>query len=215
MLAPVSYGGLEASFAKLQDENSSYIMHDYSIILGRNSEKSEVDPNLLDFGAIIQNVSHHHARIFYDFENHHFALKVLGRHGCMIQGVTYPPGSDPVKLNSQDLIEIQGAKMYFLLPTCSIYATIAAPRSAPLQGPNHSDSRKKVNPNMQGKLNRGAKSNISNNYAITTDLIGASGECGKQSITHLSSIPISFMFSCILSSNIKYMSLSMLDCLYV
>jgi hypothetical protein len=156
VLAPISYDGLEVGFAKLQGENSSYIMRDYSIILGHNSKKIEVGLNLSGFGATIQKVSHHYAHIFYDFENRHFTLEVLGRHGCMIQGVAYPPDCDPIKLNSQELIEIQGAKMYFLLPTHSIYATIAAQRSTPLQGPNHpgrsygknSGSGKKVDPKV-------------------------------------------------------------------
>jgi hypothetical protein len=199
VLAPISFGGLEAGFAKLQGEKFLYVMRVYSIILGRNVEMSEVDVDLSDFGARIKKISRHHARIFYDFENHHFALEVLGKHGCMIQGVTYPPGSDPVKLNSQDLIEIMGAKFYFLLPTRSIYATIAAHRSTPLQGPNHpgclygkkSGNGKKVDPKMQGKLKQkskkssgGVELNISSSCAITANLTGAPGERGKQCLLH-------------------------------
>jgi hypothetical protein len=199
VLAPISFGGLEAGFTKLQGENSSYVIRGYSIILGRNVEMSEVDVDLSDFGARIKKISHHHAHIFYDFENRHFSLEVLGKHGCMIQGVTYPPGSDPVKLNFQDLIEIMGAKIYFLLPTRSIYATIAAQRSTPLQGPNHpgclygkkSGNGKKANPKMQGKLKQkskkssgGAELNISNCCAIKADLTGAPGERGKQCLLH-------------------------------
>ncbi|GJN32808.1 hypothetical protein PR202_gb21339 [Eleusine coracana subsp. coracana] len=120
--------------------------------MGRNIENSEVDVDLSSFAERSKRVSHHHAHIFYDFEKQHFALEVLGRNGCMVQGVFYPPDSDAVKLNSQDLIEIVGIKIYFLLPTRSIIETFAAQRSATLRA-THSSA---TPPNQlgQGKSKR-------------------------------------------------------------
>lgn len=131
---------LRAGFAKLQGEKFEYYMQTYSITLGHNTEAYKVDFDLseLDEGKEGPHGSHLQARIFYDFECHHFALEVLGENGCSIQKVSdidengcpikvsYLPGSDPVKLNSQDLIEIAGKKFYFLLPKRSILATLAA-----------------------------------------------------------------------------------------
>nr|XP_034580949.1 FHA domain-containing protein FHA2-like [Setaria viridis] len=126
MAAPNSSVVLPA-FAKLHGENSVYFMRKYSITLGRNTETSKVDLDLSELGGGRgPRVSRHHARIFYDFEKRHFALEVLGKNGCSIQGVSYLPGSDPVKLNSQDLIEIAGKQFYFLLATRS-FSTTPAP----------------------------------------------------------------------------------------
>ncbi|KAG8486915.1 hypothetical protein CXB51_020487 [Gossypium anomalum] len=56
-------------------------METYSIMLGRNSKKSIVDVDLASLGGGM-NISRHHARIFYDFARHRFALEVLGKtHG--------------------------------------------------------------------------------------------------------------------------------------
>ncbi|TVU31767.1 hypothetical protein EJB05_23468, partial [Eragrostis curvula] len=126
-----SYGDQEAGFAKLQGENFAYLMQKYSIILGRFTKKSKVDLDLSNFGGRVMHSSRRSARIFYDFKHRHFALEVLGRHGCTIQGVTYHPGSDPIKLDSQDLIEIAGKRIYFLLPKRSIFATFASQRTTP------------------------------------------------------------------------------------
>ncbi|XP_062199659.1 FHA domain-containing protein FHA2-like isoform X2 [Phragmites australis] len=200
----VGSGGMEPGFAKLQGANFEYFIQAYSVILGRNTEHSKVDLDLSILGGADGGmvVSRHHARIFYDFEHRYFALEVLGKHGCTIQGVSYLPGSDPVKLNSQDLIEIVGKKFYFLLPTRSIYATIAARRThAPLQpqypsfmrpnNPGHSygdnydrgngDNGTKIGTEMRGKLMKQCKKSsgeldISNSYGINADPIGALGE---------------------------------------
>lgn len=66
------------------------------------------------------NISRHHARIFYDFQRRRFALEVLGKNGCSVEGVLHLPGNPPVKLDSQDLLQIGDKEFYFLLPIRSI-----------------------------------------------------------------------------------------------
>ncbi|CAN1228888.1 FHA domain-containing protein FHA2 [Linum perenne] len=110
---------VEAGFAKLQGEDFEYYMQTYSIVLGRNSKKSTVDVDLTSLGGGM-NISRHHARIFYDFTRRRFALEVLGKNGCLVEGVLHLPGNPPVKLDSQDLLQIGDKEFYFLLPLRSI-----------------------------------------------------------------------------------------------
>lgn len=118
---------VEAGFAKLQGEDFEYYMQTYSIILGRNSKKSSVDVDLSSLGGGM-NISRHHARIFYDFQRRRFALEVLGKNGCFVEGVLHLPGNPPVKLDSQDLLQIGDKEFYFLLPVRSILGGPAVPR---------------------------------------------------------------------------------------
>ncbi|KAF7059708.1 hypothetical protein CFC21_066574 [Triticum aestivum] len=122
---------LDAGFAKLQGEDFQYIMQSYEIIVGRNSKKGKVDLDLSAVGGD-RDVSRRHAHIFYDFQHRSFALEVLGQHGCYVQRVLHHPGGDPVKLKSQDLIQIGQTQFYFLLPARPIFASFAA------QGTPHS-----------------------------------------------------------------------------
>ncbi|KAK9733953.1 hypothetical protein RND81_04G103400 [Saponaria officinalis] len=127
---------VEAGFAKLQGEDFEYYMQTYSIILGRNSKKSTVDVDLSSLGGGM-NISRHHARIFYDFTRRRFALEVLGKNGCLVEGVLHLPGNPPVKLDSQDLLQIGDKEFYFLLPVRNIlgggrYAA-STPAPAPLR----------------------------------------------------------------------------------
>ena len=96
-------GDVEAGFAKLQGEDFEYYMQTYSIILGRNSKKSTVDVDLSSLGGGM-NISRHHARIFYDFAHRRFALEVLGKNGCFIEGVLHLPGNPPVKLEIVEMV---------------------------------------------------------------------------------------------------------------
>lgn len=121
---------VEAGFAKLQGEDFEYYMQTYSIVLGRNSKKSTVDVDLASLGGGM-NISRHHARIFYDFQRRRFALEVLGKNGCFVEGVLHLPGNTPVKLDSQDLLQIGDKKFYFLLPVRSILGGAPA-RHAPM-----------------------------------------------------------------------------------
>ncbi|XP_038704104.1 FHA domain-containing protein FHA2-like isoform X2 [Tripterygium wilfordii] len=118
---------VEAGFAKLQGEDFEYYMQTYSIILGRNSKKSTVDVDLASLGGGM-NISRHHARIFYDFTRRRFALEVLGKNGCLVEGVLHLPGNTPVKLDSQDLLQIGDKEFYFLLPVRSILGGHVGPR---------------------------------------------------------------------------------------
>lgn len=119
---------MEAGFAKLQGEDFEYYMQTYSIILGRNSKKSTVDVDLSSLGGGM-NISRHHARIFYDFARRRFALEVLGKNGCLVEGVLHLPGNAPVKLDSQDLLQIGDKEFYFLLPVRSILGGAGARRN--------------------------------------------------------------------------------------
>lgn len=121
-------GDVEAGFAKLQGEDFEYYMQTYSIILGRNSKKSAVDVDLSSLGGGM-NISRHHARIFYDFQRRRFALEVLGKNGCSVEGVCHLPGHPPVKLDSQDLLQIGDKEFYFLLPVRSILGGPIGPRN--------------------------------------------------------------------------------------
>lgn len=122
-----SSSDVEAGFAKLQGEDFEYYMQTYSIILGRNSKKSTVDVDLSSLGGGM-NISRHHARIFYDFQRRRFALEVLGKNGCFVEGVLHLPGNPPVKLDSQDLLQIGDKEFYFLLPVRSILGGPIGPR---------------------------------------------------------------------------------------
>ncbi|KAG8049728.1 hypothetical protein GUJ93_ZPchr0009g806 [Zizania palustris] len=123
-----AFGNREAGFAKLQGEDFEYFMQTYSIVLGRNSKKEKVDLDISVLGGGT-NVSRRHARIFYDFELRRFSLEVLSKKGCYVEGVLHFPGDGPVKLDSQDLLQIGQKKFYFLLPTRSIFATAAIQRA--------------------------------------------------------------------------------------
>ncbi|KAL1565737.1 FHA domain-containing protein fha2 [Salvia divinorum] len=123
----MSSSDVEAGFAKLQGEDFEYYMQTYSIILGRNSKKSSVDVDLSSLGGGM-NISRHHARIFYDFQRRRFALEVLGKNGCFVEGVLHLPGNPPVKLDSQDLLQIGDKEFYFLLPVRSILGGPIGPR---------------------------------------------------------------------------------------
>ncbi|CAL5353473.1 unnamed protein product [Camellia sinensis] len=122
-----SSSDVEAGFAKLQGEDFEYYMQTYSIVLGRNSKKSTVDVDLSSLGGGM-NISRHHARIFYDFQRRRFALEVLGKNGCFVEGVLHLPGNPPVKLDSQDLLQIGDKEFYFLLPVRSILGGPIGPR---------------------------------------------------------------------------------------
>ncbi|KAH7576381.1 hypothetical protein ACOSQ2_003539 [Xanthoceras sorbifolium] len=126
-MGTISGNDVEAGFAKLQGEDFEYYMQTYSIILGRNSKKSTVDVDLSSLGGGM-NISRHHARIFYDFTRRRFALEVLGKNGCLVEGVLHLPGNPPVKLDSQDLLQIGDKEFYFLLPVRSILGGPTGPR---------------------------------------------------------------------------------------
>ncbi|KAI3932046.1 hypothetical protein MKW92_027008 [Papaver armeniacum] len=126
MAATAAGSDVEAGFAKLQGEDFEYYMQTYSIILGRNSKKSTVDVDLSSLGGGM-NISRHHARIFYDFQRRRFALEVIGKNGCSVENVLHLPGDPPIKLDSQDLLQIGDKKFYFLLPVRSILGTSIIP----------------------------------------------------------------------------------------
>ncbi|CAL1375125.1 unnamed protein product [Linum trigynum] len=126
-MGTASGSDVEAGFAKLQGEDFEYYMQTYSIVLGRNSKKSTVDVDLTSLGGGM-NISRHHARIFYDFTRRRFALEVLGKNGCLVEGVLHLPGNPLVKLDSQDLLQIGDKEFYFLLPVRSILGGALGPR---------------------------------------------------------------------------------------
>lgn len=74
----------EFGFAKLQGKDFEYYMHSCSILLGRNSKTSLVEVDLTSLGGGMK-ISHHHARIFYDFTRRCFSLEVLGKNGCYVE----------------------------------------------------------------------------------------------------------------------------------
>ncbi|XP_009111846.2 FHA domain-containing protein FHA2 [Brassica rapa] len=119
MATSIESSDVEVGFAKLQGEDFEYYMQTYSIVLGRNSKKSTVDVDLSSLGGGM-NISRNHARIFYDFTRRRFALEVLGKNGCLVEGVLHLPGNPAVKLDSQDLLQIGDKEFYFLLPVRSI-----------------------------------------------------------------------------------------------
>ncbi|KAG5022822.1 hypothetical protein JHK82_018722 [Glycine max] len=60
-----------------------------------------------------------------------FSLKVLNKNDCLVEGVLHLPGNPPVKLDSQDLLQIRDKEFYFLLLVHSILARPAGPRHYP------------------------------------------------------------------------------------
>ncbi|KAF8694096.1 hypothetical protein HU200_038557 [Digitaria exilis] len=141
----------EVGFAKLQGECFEYYMQNYSIIIGRSSRRSSKDPAAaqppeadegvdLDLGVLGggMNVSRRHARIFYDFDLQRFQLEVLGKNGCLVEGVHHFPRSPYIKLDSQDL-QMGDTKFYFLLPSRSVYGASVAVPSAIRPPPSDDD----------------------------------------------------------------------------
>ncbi|CAI9118416.1 OLC1v1019984C1 [Oldenlandia corymbosa var. corymbosa] len=98
---------VEAGFAELQGEDFEYYMQTYSIGM---------------------NISRHHACIFYDFQRRRFALEVLGKNGCFMEGVLHLLGNPPVKLDSQDLLQIGDKEFNFFLSVRSILGGPIGPR---------------------------------------------------------------------------------------
>lgn len=147
-------GDVEAGFAKLQGEDFEYYMQTYSIILGRNSKKSTVDVDLSSLGGGM-NISRHHARIYYDFARRRFALEVLGKNGCQVEGVLHLPGNPPVKLDSQDLLQIGDKQFYFLLPVRSILGGPHGPRHYPNHHPSAAAAVASVPPPVGSHYNYG------------------------------------------------------------
>ncbi|KAI3829845.1 hypothetical protein L1987_03973 [Smallanthus sonchifolius] len=162
-----SISDVEAGFAKLQGEDFEYYMQTYSIILGRNSKKSTVDVDLSSLGGGM-NISRHHARIFYDFQRRRFALEVLGKNGCFVEGVLHLPGTPPVKLDSQDLLQIGDKEFYFLLPVRSILGGPTGPPRHRVPNPNsvssyHSPHQLVLPPS--GRVSSGKKSGRGRNVS--------------------------------------------------
>ncbi|WVZ52185.1 hypothetical protein U9M48_003269 [Paspalum notatum var. saurae] len=142
---------MEVGFAKLQGECFEYYMQTYSIVLGRHSRRSSKDPPApppeaddgvdVDLGPLGggMNVSRRHARIFYDFPRRRFALEVYGKNGCFVEGMHHVPGGQPVKLDSQDLLQMGDTKFYFLLPSRSVFDTGIARRASAVPPPSDDD----------------------------------------------------------------------------
>jgi predicted component of type VI protein secretion system len=127
---------LEIGFAKLHGQEFDYYIQFYEIILGRNTKKEKVDLDLTAVGGA-KDISRRHARIYYDFKDHTFALEVLGKSGCYVQRVLYLPGDYPVKLDSQDHIQIGDIQFYFLhanLPIDKRIAALGTPQSFTFRG---------------------------------------------------------------------------------
>ncbi|XP_062014360.1 uncharacterized protein LOC133730865 [Rosa rugosa] len=62
------------------------------------------------------NISHHHAHIFYDLTRRCFALEVIKKNGCLVEGIVHLPRNLLVKFDSQDLLQIGDKEFYFVLP---------------------------------------------------------------------------------------------------
>ncbi|KAJ4828848.1 FHA domain-containing protein fha2 [Turnera subulata] len=174
-------GDVEAGFAKLQGEDFEYYMQTYSIILGRNSKKSTVDVDLSSLGGGM-NISRHHARIFYDFTRRRFALEVLGKNGCLVEGVLHLPGNPPVKLDSQDLLQIGDKEFYFLLPVRSILGGPVGPRHhvavVPQYGYHSGAAERMVGPVAVAAVKKGRGREVYEEEYDDDDEIGGSGGGG-------------------------------------
>jgi hypothetical protein len=93
-----------------------------------HSKKSTVDVDLSSLGGSM-NISRHHAHIFYDFTRRRFALKVLGKNGCFVEGILHVPGNPPVKLDSQDLIDADRRQGVLLPPPFSLSSNLSGIQS--------------------------------------------------------------------------------------
>ena len=168
-------GEIEAGFAKLQGEDFEYYMQTYTIVLGRNSKKASVDVDLAGLGGGM-NISRHHARIAYDFQRRRFVLEVLGKNGCYVEGVHYSPENPPVKLDSQDLLQIGEKRFYFLLPAKKIARSIAPVVASPAN-PNPS-SRKRA----AGVGGRNSAAGPAKKVKAQARMSGYEGNSGHQEI---------------------------------
>ena len=64
-----------------------------------HSKKLTVDVDLSSLGGNM-NISRHQARIFCNFARRRFALEVLNKNGCFVEGILHLPGNSPIKLDS-------------------------------------------------------------------------------------------------------------------
>ncbi|KAK7281954.1 hypothetical protein RIF29_10364 [Crotalaria pallida] len=122
----------KTGFAKLL-ENFEFYMKTCAIVLGRNSKKSSVDIDLSRLGGGMK-ISRHHACIFFDFTHHQFCIDVLGRSGCLVKGIRHLPRNPPVKLDSEDLIQIGAIKFYFIFPVITFSRNSVLPSHRPNHG---------------------------------------------------------------------------------
>lgn len=134
------------------------------------------------------NISRHHARIFYDFTRRRFALEVLGKNGCLVEGVLHLPGNPPVKLDSQDLLQIGDKEFYFLLPVRSILGGPLGPRhyvnhsSAAAGGavpPHYNYHMTNAAPGAGALVKKGRRDYYDDDYEDDDD-IGGTGSSGKK-----------------------------------
>nr|CAD1820258.1 unnamed protein product [Ananas comosus var. bracteatus] len=86
-------------------------MQTYSIILGATARSRRWTWTWRAWRGM--NISRHHARIFYDFARRRFALEVIGKNGCLVEG---------------DLLQMGDKQFYFLLPSRSIFDARPLPR---------------------------------------------------------------------------------------
>lgn len=135
------------------------------------------------------NISRHHARIFYDFTRRRFALEVLGKNGCLVEGVLHLPGNPPVKLDSQDLLQIGDKEFYFLLPVRSILGGMVGPRhyanhSSMTAGgavPSHYNYHMGNTASGTGALvKKGRRDYYDDDYEDEDDIGGGAGSSGKK-----------------------------------
>ncbi|KAI3742417.1 hypothetical protein L1987_60099 [Smallanthus sonchifolius] len=90
---------------------------------------------------------------FHDFQHLRLALEVLGKNGCFVEGVLHLPGTLPVKLDSQDLLQIGDKEFYFLLLVRSVIGGPTGPprHHVPNPNPNSVGSYQLALPPSSGK----------------------------------------------------------------
>jgi len=110
----------QCGFAKLVGDDFEYYMRKYEINLGRKSKTTELDVVLGEN----TNVSRNHACIRYNFAQSYFELVVQGKNGVYVEGILHTPGSAPVRLSSQNLIQMGDKSFFFLLPKSSQTAPV-------------------------------------------------------------------------------------------
>jgi len=107
----------QCAFAKLQGvasfpEPGYFLVKKYEVLLGRKSKSSSLDIVLGDN----MNISRKHVKLEYNFSVGAFELIVLGKNGATVDNVLYTPTSPPLRLKSQDRIQIGETIFHFLLP---------------------------------------------------------------------------------------------------
>jgi hypothetical protein len=106
------------SYAKLEGPTFKYFLYKLNVILGR--EKTGVDPisdEQIIFIGNSQKISRKHAKIYWNFDNMQWEIKILSKNKAIVGSKTLRQHDPPIILQPCTPITIDNFKFYFF-PAC-------------------------------------------------------------------------------------------------